>query len=278
LAKLSKVKRFQDPGLAEFIYTVAATAPLSAKRHLPEKFYNKIKTEGAAKKFARTATDDQKKEFLSYFGFKTITLLSNHDSIWNPDLQSILRKYEADKKTTTLAEIINENIYLVSDKKTFDMLSRHADFIDTPLYKMHMEMLRVQKGQSGWGSRLESEDNELAKKKELAIVDYLKVMYSGVEDLLLCDRYFEISPIEFKALLFLFFHKNEYVDYDTIQKELHGFVSIKEARPIIRELLEGLYIQQHSDVRKKEFTITAKGVRSVMNFATRSITKLNNAA
>ena len=278
MTKIARIKKLQDPGLSEFVYTVAATAPLSAKRHLPERFFKKVRTAKGAKRFARTASDDQKKEFLSYFGFRSLTIISNHDSIWNPDLQSILRKYEADKKASTLAEILNEHIYLMSDKKTFDILSRHADFIDTPLYKMHMEMIRSNKGQIGWNTKLESNNDDFAKKKDEAILDYLKIMYSGFEDLLLCDRYFEINPIEFKALLFLFFNKTSYVSYEAIQKELHGFAALSETRPILRELLEGLYIQQHFDVRKKEYIITAKGVRAVMDFAGRSIAKLNQVA
>lgn len=276
MKKLTKIKKLQDPGLSEFVYTVATIVPLSAKRHLPEKFYKKTRTESQCRKFARTATDAQKLEYLSYLGYRSITLLSNHDTIWNPELQKVLKKYEDEKKSTILAEILNETIYLVSDKKLFNMLSGHADFIDTPLYKMHMEMIRSAKGAVGWEKKLEN--NDVVSKKEEALMSYLKVLYSGIEDILMCDRYIEISPIEFKALLFMFLHKNKYVTYEAVQTELHGLAPIKETRPILRELLQGLYIQQHFDIRKQEYTITSKGIKAVMDFCERSIIKLNQAA
>ncbi len=268
--KLTKVKKLQDPGLAEFVFTVAATAPMADKRHLPERFFKKIRTEAGAKKFARMATDEQKKEFLGLMGYRTVTLICKDDSVFSPHLKGVMDQYEETKTPTSLGDQINESTYMISDKRLFERISHLSDIVASPAYKRHMEMLRLKKGQPGWKPRLDNEDAEVLQKREEEIMTYLKIIYSGIDDLLNCQLFCEINPIEFKALLYLFFKKGEYVSYDTLMVEMRGFVNVKATRQIIKELLEGMYVQMHYDPKVQAYSITSRGINTVIAFCERA--------
>lgn len=264
--KLTKVKKLQDPGLAEFVFTVAATAPLSDKRHLPERLFKKIRTEAGAKKFARLATDEQKRDFLALMGYRTVTLLCKDESVFSPQLKGVLDQYQESKTSSSLGDQLNESTYLINDKRLFERISHLADIVASPVYKVHMESLRIKKGQLGWKARLDNEDAAVYQKREEEIMTYLKIIYSGIEDLINCERYFEITPIEFKALLYLFLNKGQYVSYDTLSIEMRGFANIRATRQIIKELLEGLYVQMHYDPKVQAYSITTRGIKTVIEF------------
>lgn len=270
MKKIGALKKVHDPGLAEFVYTVATLAPLAARRHLPEKYYNKTRSYQAARRFAKTATHAEKMEFLSYLGYRSVMLISNQDTIWNPEISAVLKHFIDPKKTSKLGDVINESVYVVSDKKLFELIYYQTNIMGSPVYKMQMELLRGSKGPAGWQSKLNNELSEDIEKKEKEIRAYLKVIYSGMEDILLTHEKYQISGMAFKIILYLFFSKGQYVDMNKISVEMAPFANIKTTRQLLHELLEGLYIQQHYDPRVQSYSITTRGIKIVIDFCERA--------
>lgn len=266
MKKIGALKKVHDPGLAEFVYTVATLAPLAARRHLPEKYYNKTRSYQAARRFAKTATHAEKMEFLSYLGYRSIMLISNQDTIWNPEIGVVLKHFIDPKKSSKLGDIINESVYVISDKRLFELIYCQTNIIGSPVYKMQMELLRGSKGPVGWHSKLNNELSEDIEKKETEIRSYIKVIYSGMEDVLLANEKFQITGMAFKIMLYLFLSKGKYVESDKIKIEMAPFANIKTVHNLLHELLEGLYIQQHFDPRILAYSITTRGIKTVIEF------------
>jgi hypothetical protein len=203
-------------------------------------------------------------------GYRSVTLLCKDDSVFSPELKGVMEKFQETKTPSSLGDQLNESTYLVTDKRLFERISHLADIVASPAYKRHMETLRLKKGQPGWKPRLENEDAEVFRKREEEALTYLKIIYSGIEDLLNCHLFCELNPIEFKALLYLFFNRGEYISYDTLMVEMRGFANVKAVRQIIKELLEGLYVQPHYDPKAHSYSITARGINTVISFCERA--------
>lgn len=278
LNKVLKLRRLQDPGLAEFVYTIISTSSLAELRQLPEKFFSKTRTEKAAKRFSVYASEDQKVEFLNYLGYKRVLIVSNISSVWNQNMKSVLDKFEEKQKTRNLDDIFNDGLYVTSDKETVLSLTQLGSYINTKVYRQQMELMRSTNGKPTWSAKLDNPRADEFEDIQKGIQFMAEILYSGIDDLVLSELYFDLQPLELKILLFYFLNKKKYVSHDSVAMELRVFAAKASARSIIRKLLEGLYVQAHFDVKKKECTITARGMRTILSFLERSFANFKPAA
>lgn len=275
LTKILKTRPIIDPALSEFIYTVAMTAPLPIKRRLPLKYFNSILTEKAARRFSIRSSMDQKKEFLEYMGFRHFSVFANVENYWNTGFKDLLKKYDKSGGNPSVKEISEDCLYVTSDKELVHVFTRMSHALSTKLYRMEQELLRVKKAEIKWTSTLESDDlkeSEIEKKRSQS---FIKMTTSIVKDFVNASDYLEVGSYEVAVLNLLYVNQDAYLSRDEIMDDNAGIIPLNQTTAVENKLIELSLIQPHVDYRKKEYTITSRGIRTVHQFRDRVLKSFN---
>lgn len=256
-----KRKFLQEPGLSELVYTVAMTSPVSARRLLPTNLFHATKTAKMAKKFAATSSSEEKKQFLGYLGFKTLTIVSNVKNIWETEFREILTKFENGQGD--LEEAAEKGLYITSDKKLITMLESMAGITGSRAYIMGLELFRTKIGDRGWPKKLNRPEVDEVYKKEAQYEFFVKAVLA-IDDTILSDQLpSKVNAVQLRILLYLFLKRNAYVSHDEFIQRFTRIVTKADISNSERKLLESLLIQRHLDIKKHEYTITARGILMV---------------
>lgn len=275
LGKILKTRPLVDPALSEFIYTVAMTAPVSIKRRLPLNYFKAVLTEKAAKRFSITSSTDQKKEFLEYMGFRHFSVVTNIENIWNTGFKELLKSYDKGTISATVKEIVEAGIYITSDKELVHIFTRMSHNIATQLYRMEQEVVRIKKAQAKWSSQLGAVEIGESESEKESSQKFIKMTICVINDFVNADKYLEVGAYEVAVLNLLYVNQNSYISHDEITKQNVGLIPLNKATQVERKLLELSMIQPHVDWRKKEFTITSRGIRTVHQFRDRVLKSFN---
>lgn len=278
MSKILKTRPLVDPALAEFVYTISMTASMAQKRHLPEKFFNVIKTERAAKKFSRTASTDQKKEFLEYMGYSSFFIISNVDNVWSKTCRDVLDKYEHPKGKIDWQRVIKEGVLVTSDKELVRIFSLLSSATASKLYRLEQELFRAKSATQKWSNKLELEEHSKIEKQELSTKDFLRYGDVFMEQFIMCDNFLEIGPEELLILFLLYQNKSTFVPHLQIKDHSKWLIPANKITSVECKLLEQIMIRQGFDYRKKEFMITSRGIRTVNQFRERVLKNFNFSA
>lgn len=253
-----KTKHLQEPGFSELVYTIAMAAPISVRRRLPERLFMATKSAKTARRFAATSSSEQKKEFLSYLGLKSWFVISNVDSIWATEFKELLKGVQ--KEQGSYDAMPENGIYVTSDKKLVTLMESMASFSISPAYRMSLELLRSQRKQSGWPTKLNKSEIDEVHEREAEYTSFAKMALAIEWALHGGELSYKLRPLELKMLLYLFLKKNSYVDHKDLVARFTGEIPKPEISNGERKLIEGLFIQHHADWRRNEYTITARGI------------------
>jgi hypothetical protein len=256
-----RTKFLQEPGLSELVYTVAMTSPISLKRNLPEKYFEATKTSKGARKFAATSSFDQKKEYLECLGYKFMCVISSIPNIWKPETSEMLKRMEKDQGS--VEECYEKGVYISSDKKLIAALEQRSSFTSSRAYVMGLELLRSKKGQSSWSVKLNRPEIEEVYRKEARCNFFAKAVLAIDEGMDSDEMSCGLQATENRLLLYLYLHRKIYLPDDKIVSKLIKKSSKAQISNSKRKLLEELLIQRHADSRRKEYTITARGIIAV---------------
>lgn len=256
-----RTKFLQEPGLSELVYTVAMTSPISLKRNLPEKYFEATKTAKGARRFAATSSFDQKKEYLECLGYKFMCVVSSVPNIWKPETAAILKKIE--KAQGNFDECFERGLYISSDTKLITALEERSSFSSSRAYIMGLELLRSKKGQPGWPVKLNRPEIDEFYKKEASFDLYVKSMLAVDEAIDSDVSSYDLNVVGNRILLYLYLNRRKYIPYEQIVSRFVNKCPRGQITNSKRKLLEHLLIQKHLDTRRKDYTITARGIMAV---------------
>ncbi len=251
--------------LSEFVYTVSRQMPVSVKRHLPERYYRKILTDKAAKKFAATASFEQKKELLCYLGVEYFTVFADTRSMASEDIRDALKNHEGVEETpaTTLKKMAEKNLFISGSRSFCFQLLHHSMITDKPVYRKALEVVRSSYHMAKWGSKLNNPVYRQTVDEAKSLQAFSSFMLQILKANLFCKSLTEVDSLTLMMLMFL--HENGgYVSRENITSEFS--FSNRQAGVSIKKCLELMYIQKHPLKSKCEYMITSRGVLAVNSF------------
>jgi hypothetical protein len=256
----------QETALNELIYTLAYNLTNEQKINIPTYFLNKIKTAKRARKFASNSSTDQKREFLSYLPISSFFVIANIDRLTATNLKEILQKFKKEQPLGMLKEMIKQGFFVSSDKELIFLLGNAAQTITSPTYAMNMELERIGLHLRRWPTRIVSDIEKNTKeniKNKMAVVKSFRAARRYYNE---ADTHIGLTSNQTDILSFFYERQERYVDIKEVISEYVGQISNYKLIAAIKKLKDSLLLQKHIDWTKREFTITALGIRSVDRF------------
>lgn len=260
-----KKYRLDNPYLTEFIYSVLYNATFDEKRILPPRLLKFVRQERVAKKFVKNATLDEAITLLSYLGIGHALILfdTKHGSI--KALQGILDKYKDKKPIRSLKDVVDARFFVSTDKEFNTLLGLMAQTIHHRSYQMGLEYTRVGHHIHNWSRRLNPKPDDsqadMTEKSNLLATTLL----SSALTLEKAEFLFSLKPLDMQLLWYLYPLKHTYVPITQLYHALVGQVQDRKVLCCIKNLVNTLHIQS-SALDRREYTITALGIRVVEQF------------
>jgi len=259
--------------LSEFIYTIAREAPLSAKRRLPEKFFNAILTETKAKRFSVSSSFEQKREFLAYLGIEQFVILADVNKMAHKDIREVLQNIDInDKPSNIIKKLAEDNIYISSNREYCYSLLNISRLFNTKVYAANLDLIRSSFHEKNWSKNIDVDTHKETKEEIEAMGAFVKFVGAVLAASSSSEITSEVDSETLKMLLFLYRVK-EYESQQTIS--IQCGLSMRQSFLSIARCVELMFVQKHPKQSKKEYQITATGILAVNRFVEKVIKMLD---
>lgn len=248
----------QEKSLQEFLYTVLMELSLEQRKSLPERIRKHINTAKRAQKFIERSSTDQKRELFTYLNLSSFFVVTPIGILGNRDFLDVIEQFRYNSITEGIRAAVKSNIFVSGDRDFAFTLGGLSQIMASAPYVQHLELKRAANVVRHWPKKIKHEDDN-----ELDSIDIVKlVLWSGMN----WERTKGVAGLTsnyMKVLCFLYIHKSKYVERERISRFFAGEISNIKLLAIYRNLVDGLYAQQHPDVSIKRLTITKFGIKAV---------------
>ncbi len=259
--------------LSEFIYTIAREAPLSAKRRLPSKYFDLIKTDKSAKRFSIKSSMDQKREFLAYLGVEQFVIFADVNKLIRPDIREVLSKIdESDGPSQILKKLSEDNVFISSNREFCYALLHVAQWFNTSVYVQNLDIIRSAYNVNNWDKKLDHEAHKNNIAESEAMAKFIKFVYAVINTNDIAETITEVDSPTTQILLYLY-QKKGYVSQEQIS--LDTGLTMRQVHMSIKRSVELMLVQRHPKDETKEYLITARGITNINGFIEKIIKLLD---
>lgn len=273
MGKSAKIgSELQERGLKDVVYTGMMGMSQDQKSKLPPRLKKHFKSPGAAKRFVEKSTFEQKREMLQHFEISSFLVLCPNGYMGVKKFLEVYGEFDNKLKADGLKKAAESGIYVTSDTEFEYTLGNLAQNLTSIPYQKHLELQRVGSAFKKWSRKVNStaEDD----------VEYFAQVIA--KTMLWATMFFEKSDsvvnldVHILKLLFYFYStRTKYNSIDDVEYFFEGFLSKTKIREGLKKLIELNMIQKTFDWRKKEYTITKVGIRTVNQFRDRVFKSYN---
>jgi len=261
----------QETGLNEVLYTAIMEMSLDQKKGIPDKFKKHLNTAKRAQNFIQKSSTDQKREVLQYLEYCSFMVISPAGSTGIRRFEKVFKEYKSGNVLEGLKQAARTGVLVIADREFSYLLGKMSQSMISGTYAKNHELIRVGNVINKWPKKIKHEDEDY---------DYLSnamaktILWSGI-CLEQSESSIGLSSDIIKMLSFLYIKKDTYVNREEISNYFVGLIVEKRIISNIKYLSDNFYIQKHFDWRKKEYTITKLGIRTVHQFRDRVLKSFN---
>lgn len=264
-----------EAGINELVYSLIITMPEDKRRELPEHLRKKINTEKRAGNFAFRSSTDQKRELLSHLGVEFFWTFVAINKTTTQEYFTLLKEFKKENQVTAIKDMVEAGVYVTSDKNHVWLLGRMAQSTQTGTYSKNLELATIGKHIRKWPVKLKSEA-QFETEDLIESASVINKLISGtINQYRYAESSLDISQEELRILLCLDAYRSGYVSHAKLSNTFLGSISGKKLSTAEKDLMKKLMIQKHVDWRKKEYTITKLGIRTVHQFRDRVLKSFN---
>lgn len=264
-----------ESGINELVYSLILAMPEDKRRELPEYLRRKINTEKRAGNFAFRSSTDQKRDLLSHLGVEFFWVFVDVNKTTTQEYLTLLKEFKKDNPITGLKTMVEKGVYVTSDKNHVWLLGRMAQSVQTGIYSKNLELVTIGKHIRKWPKKLPSEDQDEVDDMVASVATINKLISGAINEYRYAESALNITQEELRILLYLDAYKSQYVARSRLSNIFLGSISAKKLGVCEKDLLEKRMIQKPIDWRKKEYTITKIGIRTVHQFRDRVLKSFN---
>jgi hypothetical protein len=253
------------PVLNDFVYTLLFNASYEQKRGLKGKYLKAAMDGRSAKIFASTSTREEKEFICAHFGVEFFYVMAKR-SVTFAGLRDILEKFEVNKKVSAIRDISELGICVTSDKEFLRLLGLMSQSIHHHSFFLNMEFQRQGYHIQKWSKNNLNKGDLLTREVDESAKILVKTALNACLVMTDTPGMTGITEGEMKIMLYLYVFSNTYVEADKIYAHFVGRMTKQLYRTSIKRLIKSQYIQQHGQMKKKEYTITGQGISKVYDF------------
>lgn len=266
---MSKVgKIINNPIFNDFVYTVLFQASLEEKRGLPGRFRRIALNGRMAKKFATTASREEKEFVLSHFGMEFFYVIARKGMPLQK-FKDILDKFEKNKKVAALKEISEEMVFVSSDKEFIRLLGLMSQSIHHHTYFMNMEFQRQGYHIQKWAKNNLNREDLVTREVDASAKTVVKTCLNACLTMDYTHGRTGMSEPQMKILLYLYTVSHTYVPDEKIHNVFAGNMTVNVYRTAMRTLTENFLVTKQGYGKEISFTISGAGIKQVNDFAQR---------
>lgn len=268
-------KIIRNPVFNDFIYSILYQATAQEKRGLRGRLMKAAVRSGDAKNFAANASFEEKEELLAHFGIEHFTVFVKTNTYGISKLKEILTKFQEDKQSGAIKEMVDAKVFVTSDKQFIQLLRLMSMSIHKPTYFLNQEFARVGYHVSKWNKRnLNRQDMAVWEAREAADL-LVRYWHSTIVKAMYMKGSTGMRPFHMLILSYFFHFANHYLNQSKIMDRFFGAKTVTEIRAGLRELEKRQFIQKNA-LNSEEFTITTLGIQQVYNFTDEVINGAND--
>jgi len=246
------------PALREFLYHALYSIPDDRRFDLKNSYRELGRTNSRAKRFVNKASLEQINHILAMLGIQwfTVYFQDSNKTRW---ATSLFDDFKKGKKNTELSRLVEEKIYITSDREFIKYLGTSADAIASGEYKRSIELAKAGFHLRKWKKDLNSDSAIQDEKDAESMIFLCKLMNAAFAT----KHQFEVSDNDAEILLYLYSFQNKYITTKKVDEYFLGIYKSNKITYSLRRLTEQYLIQKHFDNSKKEYQITALGIAMV---------------
>lgn len=273
MPKYSKIgAELQERGLKDVVFTAMMGVSDSQKQKLPDRLKKHFKTANVARRFVTKSTFEDKRELLQYLELKTFLVVCPEGIGGVNKFLDVYGKFKERNVSDGLYHAAKNMVYVTDDKQFAYVLGNMAQSITSIPYEQHLELQRVGSIFKKWSRKLPHSEDENFDYYSQVIAK--TILWSGMQ-FEKTEAAIGLSSHLLKVLYFFYSNRTKYAPVEDIIYYFNGFVSKTKVASAIKELLRLSMIQKTFDWRKKEYTITKVGIRTVHQFRDRVLKSFN---
>jgi DNA-binding MarR family transcriptional regulator len=261
-----------DPFFNEFVFNAIVNSSADQRARLPFDFYAVANFPGKAKIFADTATLERKMTMLSHLGISCSVWFSPPDHMNTEILQESMKEFKQMDRLTSQKKMIQNRQFVFCDRDMMASLNvmgqtcHHETFIMNRDYYQVTEQLTTLNDVKP--SSIEAAKPAMSEYKLLTKFILQLILHRDMVDGLTSFKDLQLS-----ILLYLFVHRNTYVDQKTISEYLYPAYKKSSVFDSLTRLRQRALIDRlpHSDRRIRRFAITGSGIQIVGNYMLRIV-------
>lgn len=260
--------RIQDPTFNEFLFHVIMSATTKQKSRLPYDLIRWTYAPGEAKNFCEKAPLEQRLEMLARLGIQWKVWLAPPDGMKKSTLTETLEQYKDEQRLQSINGMISEKQFVFGDRDVMTVLSMMAQNCHSETYRINREYSKLAATIVDASTKGPSEAHVFKKVLE----DYrllLKFVLNILQSQDFVDGLSAFERDEIMVLVFLFGHRNAYIDIKTISKQFNAHFTAGKIRSTIGGLIRAGHVDKFPG--KSRYTITSAGVQTIANFLGRAI-------
>lgn len=274
---MSRKYEFKNPFFNEYVFHCIVTATEEQKSNLPFDLYAFAHKENKAKDFADNASMEKKMAMLMHLGVGVSIWFAPPEFMNTTDLRATYDEYLSNKRKDSQMRMIKNKSFVMTDRDTMAQLVMMAQNCHDETFIMNRDYFQI------------TEKLTLASEAKLDSVELARP--AMVEFSLLCKFLLSVfkhhdhsegpigyNEVELSILLYLFVHRQAYIDQKNIANYLTPTYSKQQTRTSLirlrqRRLIDLLPSTNHL-VRK--FSIASLGIKAIGNYLNRIVNETFN--
>lgn len=264
---------YRNPFLDEFIYTCLYNITPEQKKKLSAATLKIISTSTRAKNFCINGTELEKKILLTELGFNWSLVISPKGVDSVNALKQMMKKVEEGRVNEGIQRLINEQIFITTDRETAYYLGLAASTISHKNYFLNTDLLKTGHALKKWSKRVETdiEADALQANEDAKLID--RCISNSVSLSRLSQGLLGISERDLMVLLYLADNKHFYIDKQRVVSNFVGVFKTAGVNGALKTLFANNYIRKGISASVK-YQISSSGLTLIARFRERVISNI----
>lgn len=260
-----------ERGLNEATYTAIMVMGQDEKNSLPDRIKKHVNTAKKAQNFVNKSSLELKRELFEYLRYSIYFILAPVGIEGERKFLKAFEEYKNGDIQSGLREAAKSGIYVCSDREFSFLLGQMSQSMTTAPYAKNHELVRAGNVLKKWPVKLANNDDEYDTDAEamVKIILWSEINFDETESAV------GLSPESLRVLFFMYLGRRRYLSRESIGNFFTNQMGSPKMGAIIKFLSDKFFIQKHVDWRKKEYTITKLGIRTVHQFRDRVLKSFN---
>lgn len=262
-----------NPFLNDFMYDVLYHSTADQRKKLPKRYSKKVRNSATTRKLCDRSFFEEKMEIFQALGYNWFFLFFEDTKV-KRTLKEIFEKYRASENKTPAQSIIENKVYVFSDRNFAYQLGLMSDAANGSQYSQNLLLNKAGYHIEKWKKQMKGNVTNMSLY-HIVVSKYLTEMSLNMcLQLDYIEGFLGITRNDFKVLSYLYIRENVYVDYEDMVQRFSENLNLHKITGCLRRLFQSGMIQKTPSINEKKYQITALGINAMSEF-NKNILKAN---